>query len=94
MENLVDQEDVTDSSDDLQDVYSPEVEKSELLLNNVFTEFMKKEKLSRLDAQLLQGVFTDNRDKLKIPSIFKQDANLMERDKPGFESIFRKKRNR
>jgi len=50
MENLVGQEDLSDSSDNLQDVYSAKVEKSELLLNNTFTEFMNKEELSYLDA--------------------------------------------
>jgi hypothetical protein len=64
MENFVGQEDLSDSSDNLEDVYSPTVEKSELLLNNVFTEFMEKEELSYLDAQLLQGVFTNDREKL------------------------------
>jgi len=48
---------------------------------------MIKDKLSELDTQLLQGVYTNDRDKLKVPSIFKKYA----KDKPGFESIFRKK---
>ena len=51
---------------------------------------MKKDKLSELDSQLLQGVYTNDREKLKVPSIFKKYA----KDKPGFESIFGKKRNR
>jgi hypothetical protein len=42
MENLVGQDDLSDSSDNLQDVYSSKVEKSELVLNNIFTEFMNK----------------------------------------------------
>jgi hypothetical protein len=58
----VGQKDLTDSSDNLQDVYSLKVEKSELLLNEVFNEFTDKKELSQLDAQLLQGVFTNNRD--------------------------------
>jgi hypothetical protein len=90
MENFVDQTDVSESSDDLQDVYSEKVDNSEFLLNKVFTEFMGKKKLSKLDTQLLQGVYTNDRDSLKVPSIFKNYA----KDKPGFESIFRKKRNR
>jgi hypothetical protein len=50
MENLVGQDDFSDSSDELQDVYSSKVEKSELLLNSIFTEFADKEELSYLDA--------------------------------------------
>jgi len=62
MENLVGHEDLSGSSDNLQDVYGPKEEKSEQLLNSVFSEFMEKEELSYLDAQLLQGVFTNDRD--------------------------------
>ena len=48
---------------------------------------MIKDKLSELDTQLLQGVYTNDRDKLKVPSIFKKYA----KDKPGFQLFFRKK---
>jgi len=61
MENFVGQEDLSDSSDILQDVFSHKVENSELLLNSVFTEFVDIEELTYLDAQLLQGVFTNDR---------------------------------
>jgi len=90
MENFVDHTDQSESSDDLQDVFCEKVNNSEFLLNKVFTEFVEKDELSKLDTQLLQGVYTNDREKLKVPSIFKKYA----KDKPGFESIFRKKRNR
>ena len=50
MENFVDQTDLSDSSDNIQDFYNPELEKSEMLLHKVFTEFMDKGELSYLDA--------------------------------------------
>ena len=53
MENFVGQEDLSDSSDNLQDVYRQKVENSELLLSSIFTELMGKEELSYLDVQLL-----------------------------------------
>jgi hypothetical protein len=83
---------LSDSSDNLQDVYSSKVEKSELLLNESFTEFMNKEELSYLDSQLLSGVFTNDRDYLKIPNLFRNDAQ--NKEKPVNESIFKKKINK
>ena len=88
MENFVGQEDQSESSDNLQDVFK--AENSEKILSEIFDEFSNK-KLERLDAQLLRGVFTNNRDMLKIPNHFQKGAKIMEKDKPGFESIFRKK---
>ena len=92
MENLVGKDDFSDSSDNLQDVYSSKVEKSELLLNNIFTEFINKDELSYLDTRLLQGVFTNDREKLKTPNLFLKEAKNME--KSATESIFKKKRNK
>jgi len=83
MENLVAEQDLSESSDNLSDVYNPEVKESESVLNKVFSEFMDKEKLSRLDSQLLQGVFTNSRDDLKIPSMFQKSEKETDRhDKP------------
>ena len=92
MENFVGQEDLSDSSDNLQDVFSHKVENSELLLNSVFTEFVDIEELTYLDAQLLQGVFTNDRYQLKTPNLFLKGAKNM--DKPVTESIFKKQRTK
>jgi hypothetical protein len=53
---------------------------------------MDKEKLSYLDAQLLLGVFTNNKEYLKTPNLFIHDTKNV--DKSVSESVFKKKRNK
>jgi hypothetical protein len=53
MENLIADRDLSESSDNLSDVYNQDQKRSEQTLTRILDEFIKKEELTRLDSQLL-----------------------------------------
>lgn len=56
---------MTDSSDQLENLYDPSVKRQIERQLNKFTE----QPLDRLDRVLIKGVFTNNRDELENPPL-------------------------